>query len=116
MDDELDDGACSLSDAALVHAAKRRIDRAAEALKTRPLDEHALGEMRQLLGEPVRSAQAALRRLSAATGTAVTSPTVPATEIPTIDAGGALPTPGEAPLPQFDSARRCTSWATGEVA
>jgi len=119
MDDELDDGARSLSDAALVHAAKRRIDRAVEELKARPLDESALGEMREVLGEPVRLARAALRRLSAATRSAGASAALHPTtthEVPTIDAGGALPTPGEAPLPGFDSARRCPFWATGDVA
>lgn len=118
MDDELSDGARSLSDAALVHAARRRIDRAAAELKARPLDENALGEMREVLGEPVRSAQAALRRLSAATRSAGASPALlaSATEALTIDAGGALPTPGEAPPPGLDSARRCTSWVTGDVA
>lgn len=118
MDDELSDGARSLSDAALVHAARRRIDRAVEELKARPLDENALGEMREVLGEPVRSAQAALRRLSAATrsdGAPSAFPTS-AAEALTIDAGGALPTPGEAPPPGLDGARRCTSWVTGDVA
>lgn len=118
MDDELDDEARSLSDAALVHAARRRIDRAVEELKARPLDENALGEMREVLGEPVRSAQAALRRLSAATRSAGAAPAflASAPEALTIDAGGALPTPGEAPPPGLDRARRCTSWATGDVA
>ena len=118
MDDELDDGARSLSDAALVHAAKRRIDRAVEELKARPLDENALGEMREVLGEPVRSAQAALRRLSAAAHPAGVSPALlssPAQAL-TTNAGGALATPGEAPPLEFDSARRCTSWVTGDVA
>ena len=118
MDDELSDGARSLSDAALVHAARRRIDRAAAELKARPLDENALGEMREVLGEPVRSAQAALRRLAAATRSAGISPALLSspTEALTIDAGGALPTSGEAPPLGLDSARRCTSWATGDVA
>ena len=118
MDDELSDGARSLSDAALVHAARRRIDRAVEELKARPLDENALGEMREVLGEPVRTAQAALRRLSAATRSAGPPParSVSAAEALTINAGGALPTPGEAPPLRLDSARRCTSWATGDVA
>lgn len=118
MDDELDDETRSFSDVALVHAARCRIDRAVEKLTARPLDENALGEMREVLGEPIRSAQAALHRLSAATGSAGTSPALlaTATEVPTIDAGGALPTPGEAPPTGFDSARRCSSWAAGDVA
>lgn len=117
MNDELVDGALSLSDAALVHAARRRIDRAVEELKARPLDENALGEMREVLGEPVRSTQAALRRLSAATRPTGSPPALlaDATEVLTIDAGGALPALGEAPLPGHDSARRCTSWAAGDV-
>jgi hypothetical protein len=118
MDDELDDGARSLSDAALVHAARRRIDRAVEELKARPLDENALGEMREVLGEPVRSAQAALRRLSAAARPADAPPALlgSAPEALTMTAGGALATSGEAPPLGLDSARRCTSWVTGDVA
>lgn len=118
MDDELDDGVRSLSDAALVHAAKLRIVRALAELKDHPLDEDAVGQMREVLGEPVRSAQAALRRLAAKTGLPAGAPTlhVVATDPLTTDAGGALPALGDAPLPGFDSARRCTFWAPGGAA
>jgi hypothetical protein len=50
MHDELDDGGRSLSDAALVHAARRRIVRAVAALVDHPLDADAVAGMREALG------------------------------------------------------------------
>ena len=61
MDDEFGNGAQSLFDAAVVHAACRRIGRAVSALQARPLDECAAEQMREALGGPVTAAQAALR-------------------------------------------------------
>ncbi|SHN89007.1 hypothetical protein SAMN05660350_04999 [Geodermatophilus obscurus] len=112
MHDELDDGGRSLSDAALVHAARRRIVRAVTALADHPLDEDAVAGMREALGEPVRLAQAALRRLRAGDGPIGRTDLGERLEASalTTDAGGALPPPGAG------RARRCTTWSAGGVA
>jgi hypothetical protein len=119
MHDEFDDGGRSLSDAALVHAARRRIVRAVTALADHPLDEDALAGMRQVLGEPVRSAQAALRRLRATDGS-TDDPTdlheaLEALDgsAPTTDAGGALPPLGKARPRGTGRARRFPTWPAG---
>jgi hypothetical protein len=115
MHDELDDGGRSLFDAALVHAARRRIVRAVTALADHPLDEDAAAGMREALGEPVRSAQAALRRLRAGDGPTDCGERLEASAS-TTDAGGALLPLGEAPPPGVGRARRCTTWPAGGVA
>jgi len=62
-DDQLD--AQALDDAAVVHAARRRIGEAVAALAIRPLDEPAAALMRAALGSQ-GSARAAIARLQAA--------------------------------------------------
>jgi hypothetical protein len=116
MRDEFDDGGRSLSDAALVHAARRRIARAVTALADHPLDEDAVAGMREALGEPVRSAQAALRRLCAGDGS-TDGPTDLGERLEasasTTHAGGAQPPSGETPPPGTGRDRRCTTWPAG---
>lgn len=62
-DDQLE--AQELDDAAVVHAARRRIGEAVAALAIRPLDEPAAALMRAALGSQ-GSARAAIARLEAA--------------------------------------------------